>query len=112
MLMPESTGNSMICAPADCEGQGGYFGRGLMTADSQSRKRDREGFCGTSPPHKGNSLDRKPRNRIPVNCGKELTGSSLSTADGFWWESRRETLSFQGSDHPSGGFFFSLIILQ
>ena len=62
VLMPETTGHSMICAPADRKGQGGYFCHGLMTADSQLRKRGIEGFCGKSLPQKGNSLD-KPRQK-------------------------------------------------
>lgn len=47
----------------------------LMTADSQLRKEDKEGFCGNlytpSILPKRNSLDRKPMERTLENCDKD-----------------------------------------
>lgn len=66
--LPETMCTSMIHVPT-CKGQGSYFVIILMTANSQLRKRDIEGFSENTSPQmwwhlsknrKDNSLDRKP----------------------------------------------------
>lgn len=71
MLSPETRWKSRICAPANCKGQGSYFFS--LTVDQG----DIGGFSGNPSPHptlpispKGNSLDRKPSERILKNCGR------------------------------------------
>lgn len=70
----------------DCKGQETTFAMVLVTADSQPRKRDREGFCDLPPP--GNSLDRKPSKRDLKNKDAQV---QVSTIEGFWSRGEGET---------------------
>jgi hypothetical protein len=58
------------------KGKDASFSVVSMTADSQLRERDIEGFCGNPyihlPTHpQSNSLDRKPLKRTLKNCSKD-----------------------------------------
>lgn len=54
------------------KGKEATFAIVLMTADSQLRKRDIEGFCkNPSPIKKSNNINRKPLKKIHKYCGKD-----------------------------------------
>lgn len=64
VLTPETIWMSMVCAPLTVKVKGAIFAVGCMTADSQSRLRNVEGFSDKPQPtlttKNSNNLDRKP----------------------------------------------------
>lgn len=88
MLTSETMWQFVICATADCKGQGSYFRRSIggcrFTVEREGRERF---FCDnaypTPPAKKEDRLDRMPLKRTFENCDRDDAINIACTVDGF-----------------------------